>query len=83
MFLAECIAEHIANYLKKDPAEISELNLYREGDTTQYNQKLINCTLDKCWKECIESSEYYKRRKEVEKFNRSVFTNEPFILKAT
>lgn len=70
MFLAECMAQHIADFLNKDPAEISELNLYKEGDTTHYNQKLTNCTLDKCWKECIASSNYYSRRKKLEKFNR-------------
>ncbi|KAJ8964528.1 hypothetical protein NQ314_004823 [Rhamnusium bicolor] len=70
MFLVECMAQHIADYLNRDPVEISELNLYKEGDITHYNQKLTNCTLDKCWTECINSSDYYNRRKEVEKFNR-------------
>ncbi|KAJ8964524.1 hypothetical protein NQ314_004819 [Rhamnusium bicolor] len=70
MYLAECMAQHIADYLNKDPREISELNLYKEGDTTHYNQKITNCTIDKCWKECIDSSNYYNRRIEVDKFNR-------------
>lgn len=70
MYMAECMAQHVADYLKKDPADISELNLYREGDETNYNQKLVNCTLEKCWKECIQSSDYYNRRKQAEKFNR-------------
>lgn len=70
MFLAECMAQHIADFLGKDPAEISELNLYKEGDSTHYNQKLINCTIDKCWRECLLSSDYYNRKGQVEKFNR-------------
>lgn len=70
MYAAECILQDIADYLNKDPVKLSELNLYKEGDTTHYNQKLINCTLDKCWKECIESSRYYEKRKQAEKFNR-------------
>lgn len=70
MFLAENMANHIASYLKKDLAEISELNLYREGDVTNYDQKLIGCNVDKCWKECMMMSKYYERRKAVQKFNR-------------
>lgn len=70
MYMAETMANHIANYLKKDSVEISEINLYKEGDLTSYNQKLINCTLDKCWKECLIMSDFYARRKGVQKFNR-------------
>ncbi|KAJ8955150.1 hypothetical protein NQ318_009043 [Aromia moschata] len=70
MYLAECMVQHIADYLGKDPVEVSYVNLYKEGDKTHYNQRLINCTIDKCWKECIESSDYYNRRKEVDQFNR-------------
>nr|XP_023012755.1 xanthine dehydrogenase-like [Leptinotarsa decemlineata] len=70
MFMAECIIRHIADYLKRDPVNISEKNLYKEGDTTPFNQPLINCTLDKCWQECMQSFDYYGRRKKVEQFNR-------------
>ncbi|RZB77506.1 xanthine dehydrogenase, partial [Asbolus verrucosus] len=70
MFAAECMLQDIADYLKKDAIKLSELNLYKEGDFTYYNQKLINCTVDKCWNECIQSSNYYEKRKEVDKFNK-------------
>lgn len=74
MYLAETMANHIANYLKKDTSEISEINLYKEGNITSYNQKLINCTLDKCWKECLIMSDFHERKKAVQKFNRYVFS---------
>ncbi|RZC35629.1 Ald Xan dh C, FAD binding 5, and/or CO deh flav C domain containing protein [Asbolus verrucosus] len=70
MFIAETIVGDIADYVHKDKKEIMELNLYKEGDMTHYNQKLINCTLDKCWKECLESSNYETRLEEAKKFNR-------------
>lgn len=73
MFLAETIASHIANYLKKDHYQISEINLYKEGDRTQYNQKLVNCFLDKCWRECLEMSDYHERKNAVLKFNEWVY----------
>ncbi|CAB3367423.1 Hypothetical predicted protein [Cloeon dipterum] len=69
MFLAENYIEDIAVYLNKDPAEIRRINLYQEGDITHYNQELVNCTLQRCWDECAEKSDYNERKKQVEKFN--------------
>ncbi|KAG5876925.1 hypothetical protein JTB14_007388 [Gonioctena quinquepunctata] len=70
MYLGECIAQHVADYLKMDPFIISEKNLYKEGDVTHYNQKLTDSTLERCWKECIETSQYYHKKESVKKFNR-------------
>ncbi|CAH1102357.1 unnamed protein product [Psylliodes chrysocephalus] len=70
MFLAETMAHHIADYLKKEPEEISELNLYKDGDITYYNLRMEECTLDKCWKECMQSSDFANRKKMVKDFNR-------------
>ena len=70
MFAAETMLQHIADYLNKDPVTLSELNLYKEGDVTFYNQKLTNCTIDKCWNECIQSFKYFEKRKGVDNFNR-------------
>lgn len=70
MYLTENMAHHIATYLRKDPFQISEINLYKEGDKTHYNQKLIHCTLNTCWQECISMSNYYEKKKTVQKFNR-------------
>lgn len=75
MFVAETLIRHIADYLNKDVVNISELNLYKEGDLTHYNQKLEYCTLQKCWKECLDSSNYYQRQKDIQTFNRFVGRN--------
>ncbi|EZA48988.1 Xanthine dehydrogenase [Ooceraea biroi] len=70
MFVAETIIRQIADYLKLDVVKLSELNLYREGDVTHYNQRLINCTLDHCWRQCLMSSQYNERIVEVQRYNR-------------
>lgn len=70
MFLAETVIRHIAEYLNTDAKTISELNLYKEGDTTHYNQPLVNCTLQRCWEECVNSSNYNERLAEVQKYNK-------------
>ncbi|XP_076621123.1 xanthine dehydrogenase rosy isoform X1 [Colletes latitarsis] len=70
MFAAETIVRHIAEYLKMDSVKVAELNLYKEGDTTHYNQKLINCTLRRCWEECLLGSNYTERLAKIQKYNR-------------
>ncbi|XP_017755715.1 PREDICTED: xanthine dehydrogenase isoform X2 [Eufriesea mexicana] len=70
MFLGETMIRHIAEYLNKDPIKVAELNLYKEGDTTHYNQKLTNCTLQQCWEECIVSSNYNERFVQVQRYNK-------------
>lgn len=70
MFLAETMIRHVADYLNKDIVNISELNLYKEGDLTHYNQKLDYCTIQRCWDECLGSSDYYQRCKDIQSFNR-------------
>lgn len=73
MLAAEFMIRKIAEYLNKDVVEICRLNLYREGDVTHYNQKLEYCTIERCWDECVASSNIYERRKEVDKYNRLVW----------
>ncbi|XP_050457292.1 xanthine dehydrogenase isoform X1 [Cataglyphis hispanica] len=70
MFLAENIIRQIADYLGLDVVKLSELNLYKEGDLTHYNQQLVNCTLDRCWRECLVSSHYNERIIEIQRYNR-------------
>ncbi|XP_034952751.1 xanthine dehydrogenase [Chelonus insularis] len=69
MFVAENIMWDIANYLGIEPVKVSELNLYQENDITHYNQPLINCPLQRCWRQCILSSNYDERKLAVDKFN--------------
>ncbi|CAL7940094.1 unnamed protein product [Xylocopa violacea] len=70
MFAAETMIRHISEYLNIDPIKVSKLNLYKEGDTTHYNQKLTNCTLRRCWDECVLSSNYDERLAQIQKYNR-------------
>lgn len=70
MYAIESIVYDISEYLGKDIVAISALNLYKEGDLTPYNQPLTNCTIDLCWKECLQTSNFYERRKSVDRFNR-------------
>jgi xanthine dehydrogenase/oxidase len=70
MAVVENVMVDVASYLGLDPTAVRSLNLYREGDSTHYNQRLDYCTLDRCWNECQALAALKDRRKEIESFNR-------------
>ncbi|XP_050664859.1 xanthine dehydrogenase-like [Leptidea sinapis] len=70
MFATEAMIRAVAETLGKPYEDIVNLNMYHEGDLTYYDQKLIHCTIQKCWAECIETSRYYQRKEQVSEFNR-------------
>ena len=71
MACMETIIDKIARKLKKDPAEIRQKNFYGLADRniTPYGQKVENNLLHVIWEQLIRSSEYFKRRKEINTFN--------------
>ncbi|KAH0792538.1 xanthine dehydrogenase-like [Histomonas meleagridis] len=71
VFAMEAIIQHIADYLHKQPEEIRQLNLYKEGDQCPYGTKLIGCNNRKAWDYIIKATDYWKLKKEVEEFNRN------------
>nr|P08793.1 RecName: Full=Xanthine dehydrogenase; Short=XD [Calliphora vicina] len=71
MFAGEHIIRDVARILGKDYLEIMKQNFYKEGDITHYQQKLDNFPIEKCFYDCLQQSNYYQKRKEIEEFNRN------------
>lgn len=69
MMVGENIVRDVARILGKDYLEVMAVNMYQPGDITHYNQTLLECNVNRCFKEVKESSEIVKRRQEVDKFN--------------
>ena len=71
-FLANMIAEtcidHVAAFLERDSVEIREMNIYRGGEVTHYNQ-IMNPGIRRCWEKCMEKSSYYEKKRKIEQFN--------------
>jgi xanthine dehydrogenase/oxidase len=67
--ICEAIIEDVAAELGIDAAIVRAKNLFKEGDVTHYGQKLVNCTLQRCWDECEAKSEYATRKQLVQRFN--------------
>jgi len=73
IFNIENIVEKIARELKKDVAEIQYLNFYKgeEKNVTPYGQKLEENHLQKIWDSIMISSDYKRRKQEINEFNNS------------
>ncbi|XP_029794417.1 xanthine dehydrogenase/oxidase-like [Suricata suricatta] len=69
MLIAEYWMSEVAVTCGLPAEEVRRINMYKEGDLTHFNQKLEGFTLSKCWDECLASSQYHARKREVEKFN--------------
>ncbi|MCX6246029.1 MAG: xanthine dehydrogenase molybdopterin binding subunit [Bacteroidetes bacterium] len=72
MAVIENAIDRIARFLKKDAAEIRLLNFYRNdhNNLAPYGQEVKNNHLHMMYDKLIGSSEYFKRREEIVRFNR-------------
>lgn len=79
--IVENAIEHVAFQLTQKlgrtvlPEEIRYKNMYKNGsedsyDVTHFGQKLNFCNIRTIWDDLYKSSEFEKRQKEVEKFNK-------------
>ncbi|KAL6478496.1 hypothetical protein MHYP_G00143310 [Metynnis hypsauchen] len=53
------------------PAEqVREINLYKQGEYTPFNQCLEQFTIDRCWEECMSISDFHQRKARAELYNK-------------
>ena len=69
MMAIENIIDHIANSLKKDPAEIRRRNFYQKKKKTHYNMKIEDNVMHEIYDQLIKSSNYKSRQLSIKKFN--------------
>ncbi len=72
MAAMETVIDKIARFLKKDAAEIRKVNFYGLNDRniTPYGQLIERNRLYTVYDEIIKTSHYFKRRKEIDTFNK-------------
>ncbi|KAM9820644.1 xanthine dehydrogenase/oxidase [Neosynchiropus ocellatus] len=70
MMIAENWINDVAQSLNLPADQVRQINLYKEGDVTPYNQVLDQITLDRCWDEALTRSKYAQRRAAVDSYNR-------------
>eukprot|EP00850_Spirogloea_muscicola_P006424 SM000030S11433 [mRNA] locus=s30:612063:618646:- [translate_table: standard] len=69
MIVAENWLERVALAVGKPRDVVQELNFHPEGYETHYGQRLERCQIQRIWAELMESSEFARRRAEVDAFN--------------
>ncbi len=71
MMAIENIIDHIANSLKRDPAEIRRRNFYqkKKKNITHYNMKIEDNVMHEIYDQLIKSSNYKSRQSSIKKFN--------------
>ena len=71
MMAIENIIDHIANSLKKDPAEIRRRNFYqkKKKNITHYNMKIEDNVIQEIFDQLIKTSNYKSRQLTIKKFN--------------
>ncbi|CAG0915180.1 unnamed protein product [Notodromas monacha] len=70
MMICEQFMSHMADELGIHQTTFREMNLKAEGCKLFYGQVLTNVTLERCWKEVLENSQFNERFSACEKFNR-------------
>ena len=72
MAVIEIIIDRIARFIRQDSLEIRNLNFYKSDseNITPYSQKVENNRLPLLYDQLVKSSEYFKRRKEIDQFNK-------------
>lgn len=70
MITAEHYLEAISDHLKLDIDHVRQINLYEEGQRTQYHQPVLDWHVPRMLAECRKESDYDMRRAEIDKFNK-------------
>uniref|UniRef100_A0A671QHA9 Xanthine dehydrogenase/oxidase n=1 Tax=Sinocyclocheilus anshuiensis TaxID=1608454 RepID=A0A671QHA9_9TELE len=70
MMIAESWMSDVALSCGLPAEEVRRMNMYKEGDFTPFNQRLDQFTIDRCWEECMQLSDFNKRKDAAEQYNR-------------
>uniref|UniRef100_A0A4W4HGR1 Xanthine dehydrogenase/oxidase n=1 Tax=Electrophorus electricus TaxID=8005 RepID=A0A4W4HGR1_ELEEL len=66
MMVAESWINDVALSCGLPAEQVRELNLYKQGEYTPFNQCLEQFTIDRCWRECMNISDFHQRKANVE-----------------
>ncbi|KAF5376099.1 hypothetical protein D9615_007759 [Tricholomella constricta] len=69
MIVSEHYVEVVAHQLGLDIDRVREINLYKEGEETPYHQEVLDWHVPRLLEDCRVSSDYDRRRVEVDRFN--------------
>ncbi|KAI9786732.1 MAG: hypothetical protein M1835_003002, partial [Candelina submexicana] len=71
MFISESYMEEVADVIGMPVEKLRQINMYKPGDITHFNQELKDWHVPIMYDQVQQETEYERRRKEVEEFNKS------------
>ncbi|TID12881.1 xanthine dehydrogenase [Venturia nashicola] len=71
LFLAETYIEEVADHLNIPAERMREINMYKPGEQTHFNQELKDFYVPLMYKQVMEESNYAERRLKVDEFNKA------------
>lgn len=71
MFIAESYMSEVADHLGMPVEKFREINMYKPGEITHFNQELKDWFVPLMYEQVQEESDYARRREEVDEFNRT------------
>ncbi|KAK5684428.1 hypothetical protein LTS10_004296 [Elasticomyces elasticus] len=70
LFIAETYMAEVADRLGMPVEELQQINMYKENEETHFRQELKDWYVPLMYKQVLEESEYDRRKKEAEEFNK-------------
>ena len=70
MFICETFMEEIADHLKIPVEKLREVNMYKPDEPTHFKQPLKDWYVPLMWQQVLQESEYDRRKREIEEFNK-------------
>ncbi|KAF8454566.1 Molybdopterin-binding domain of aldehyde dehydrogenase-domain-containing protein [Terfezia claveryi] len=71
MFICESFVEAVADKLKMPVDKLRQLNFYKEGEKTHFNQELVDWHVPIMYDQVKKEVDFEKKREEIEAFNAS------------
>ena len=69
MFIAETYMEEVADHLGMPVEKLREINMYEPKQITHFNQELRDWHIPLMYKQVLDDSSYYERKREIDEFN--------------
>ena len=71
MFIAETYMEEIADHLGMPVEKLRQVNLYKPGEKTHFNQELKDWHVPLMYQQVLKEADYVERRRAVHRYNAS------------
>lgn len=69
MFICESFMSEVADHLNMPVEKFREINMYKQGDITHFNQELRDFYVPLMYQQVQDESNYWERRKAIDEFN--------------